>query len=95
MALALMFLKTNNTSTANELLTPDTLYQLEAIRPDFLLLRVRNIICCMITLNHHYTVLGHSLIMWDSVRPTFEWVQQHILKVSHCSYIHCNSVILI
>jgi len=55
MALALMFLKTNSTSAANGLLTPDTLYQSEAIRPDFLLLRVRNIICCMITLNHHYT----------------------------------------
>ena len=44
MALTLMFLKTNITSAANGLITPDTLYQLEAIRPDFLLLRVRNIL---------------------------------------------------
>jgi len=41
MALALMFLKSNNSVVATGLLTPDTLYQLEAIRPDFLLLRVR------------------------------------------------------
>ena len=26
-------------------------------------------------------VLGHSLIMWDSVKPTTDWVQQHIPKV--------------
>ncbi|XP_065897309.1 anaphase-promoting complex subunit 1-like [Dysidea avara] len=64
MALALMFLKTNNSGVATGLLTPDTLYQLEAIRPDFLLLRV----------------LGHSLIMWDSVMPTIDWVQQHLPK---------------
>jgi len=42
MALALMYLKTNNSGVATGLLTPDTLYQLEAIRPDFLLLRVKN-----------------------------------------------------
>jgi len=41
MALALMYLKTNNSGVATGLLTPDTPYQLEAIRPDFLLLRVR------------------------------------------------------
>ena len=86
MALTLMFLKTNITSAANGLVTPDTLYQLEAIRPDFLLLRVRNVTYPLL---HDYSmyvivvqVLGHSLIMWDSVKPTTEWVQQHIPNVS-------------
>ena len=32
----------------------------------------------------HIQVLGHSLIMWDSVQPTNEWIQQHIPKVSLC-----------
>lgn len=88
MALALMFLKTNITSAASGLLTPDTLYQLEAIRPDFLLLRVRNITCykdgCVyfIFILFVVQVLGHSLIMWDSVLPTTDWIQQHIPKVS-------------
>ena len=55
MGLALMFLKTNITSTASGLLTPDTLYQLEAIRPDFLLLRVRSVMCDMVTPCGPYT----------------------------------------
>ena len=55
LGLALMFLKTNNTSAANGLLTPDTLYQLEAIRPDFLLLRVRNNMYNMVTPCGSYT----------------------------------------
>ena len=88
MALTLMFLKTNSTSAANGLVTPDTLYQLEAIRPDFLLLRVRNTYYLSVTLLYVIVVqvLGHSLIMWDSVKPTTEWVQQHFPKVS--LYVH-------
>ena len=88
MALTLMFLKTNSTSAANGLVTPDTLYQLEAIRPDFLLLRVRNTYYLSVTLLYVIVVqvLGHSLIMWDSVKPTIEWVQQHFPKVS--LYVH-------
>ena len=31
-------------------------------------------------------VLGHSLIMWDSVMPTIDWVQQHLPKVN-CSVV--------
>lgn len=89
MGLALMFLKTNMTSAANGLLTPDTLYQLEAIRPDFLLLRVRNVTCNVFTpCGLFIQVLGHSLIMWDSVQPTTDWVQQHIPKVLYISCVY-------
>ena len=36
-------------------------------------------------------VLGHSLIMWDSVKATTDWVQEHIPKVS---YITSTYIIL-
>ena len=100
MALTLMFLKTNSTSAANGLVTPDTLYHLEAIRPDFLLLRVRNsyiLLICYIILTVYVIViqvLGHSLIMWDSVKPTTEWVQQHFPKVSLYVYACARNIFI-
>ena len=41
-------------------------------------------------------MLGHSLIMWDSVRPSIDWVQQHIPKVSFCLlYVYlCHNYVL-
>lgn len=61
-ALALMFLRTNNHALASRLLLPDSHFLLQAIRPDFVMLRV----------------VARSLILWDSVEPTVEWVQRNI-----------------
>ena len=40
-ALGLMYLKTNDSSVASRLDAPSTLYELDHIRPDFFILRVR------------------------------------------------------
>ena len=59
LAIGFMFLKRHNQAVAALLEVPDTQFLLDFIRPDFLLLRV----------------LSHSLIMWDNIRPTTEWVE--------------------
>jgi anaphase-promoting complex subunit 1 len=65
LALALMFLKTNNETVAARLKIPDTHFDLEYVRPDFILLRV----------------LARSLIMWDSVSPTENWVLVQVPEI--------------
>lgn len=62
LALALMFLKTNNATMAARLKIPDTHFDLEYVRPDFILLRV----------------LARSLILWDSVAPNEAWIAAQI-----------------
>ncbi|SPQ95207.1 unnamed protein product (mitochondrion) [Plasmodiophora brassicae] len=62
LALGLMFLKTNNLHIANRLAPPETNFELESTRPDFLLLRV----------------LSRSLVLWDSIRPSRAWLQSTI-----------------
>ena len=59
LALAFMFMKTHNRSVADRIQIPDTQFLLDFIRPDFLLLRI----------------VSHSLIMWDGIEPTKEWVE--------------------
>lgn len=59
LALAFMFMKTHNRSVADRIKIPDTQFLLDFIRPDFLLLRV----------------VSHSLIMWDGIQCTKEWVE--------------------
>ena len=54
MALALMFLKSNNQTVADRLVIPTTHFGLDYVRPDFLMLRI----------------IAKNLIMWDSVEPT-------------------------
>ena len=62
LALGLIYLKTNNASVADRLQVPDTHYALAFMRPDFILLRV----------------LARSLILWDSIRPSAEWVEGQV-----------------
>ena len=59
LALGLVYLKTNNAAVASRLAVPDTHYSLSFVRPDFIMLRV----------------ISASLIMWDSVEPSEEWVR--------------------
>jgi anaphase-promoting complex subunit 1 len=61
-ALALLYLKSNDTAMAAHLTLPNSIVLLENIRPDILLLRV----------------LARSLILWESVMPNEEWVFSQI-----------------
>lgn len=62
LALSLMFLKTNSIAVAERLAVPSTIFLLETMRPDLLLLRV----------------LCRSLILWDSVQPSLSWIHSHV-----------------
>ena len=62
LALAMMYLKSNNEDVVKQLAVPETLFLLDYVRPDLLLLRV----------------LCRSLVLWDSVQPTVEWVESHV-----------------
>lgn len=65
LALALMYLKTNDASVAARLAIPDTHFALEQVRPDFILLRV----------------VARALILWDSVEASDKWVQAQVPDV--------------
>ena len=62
MALALMFLKTNDPAVGSSFTVPQTHFALDYVRPDFILLRV----------------FARGLVLWDSVQPTREWVQAQL-----------------
>ena len=57
-----MYLKSNDEEVVKQLAVPETLFLLDYVRPDLLLLRV----------------LCRSLVMWDSVQPTAEWIESHV-----------------
>ncbi|EGD73279.1 hypothetical protein PTSG_12238 [Salpingoeca rosetta] len=57
-ALGLMYMKTNNEAVAARLALPDTQFLLDTVRPDVLLL----------------LVMSRSLILWDDIEPTREWI---------------------
>jgi anaphase-promoting complex subunit 1 len=61
-ALGLMYLKTERQDIADVLIIPDTVLALNRIQPSFLLLRT----------------LARSLIMWNSVAPTVEWLKAQV-----------------
>eukprot|EP00941_MAST-03F_sp_MAST-3F-sp1_P006129 g6129.t1 len=70
LALGMMFLKSNDESVAQRLAVPDTLFLLDYVRPDLLLLRV----------------LCRSLVLWDSISGTLEWVDSQIPKMLRDAY---------
>lgn len=59
LALAFMYLQTDNRSIAAQLAVPDTLILLDAVRPDILLVRT----------------LATNLVLWHSVEPTVAWIE--------------------
>uniref|UniRef100_A0A7N6BMK7 Anaphase-promoting complex subunit 1 n=1 Tax=Anabas testudineus TaxID=64144 RepID=A0A7N6BMK7_ANATE len=65
LALAMIYLKTNNRSIADWLKPPDTWFLLDFIKPEFLLLRT----------------LARCLIMWDEILPNTEWVKSNIPQI--------------
>ncbi|XP_077585962.1 anaphase-promoting complex subunit 1 isoform X1 [Stigmatopora nigra] len=65
LALAMIYLKTNNRSIADWLKPPDTWFLLDFIKPEFLLLRT----------------LARCIIMWDDIVPKKEWVKSNIPQI--------------
>ena len=64
-AIALIFMKTNDETLARKIDIPDTLHQFDYVRPDIFLLR---------------TVARH-LIMWDDIQPTTGWMKKQLPPV--------------
>ncbi|XP_030628160.1 anaphase-promoting complex subunit 1 [Chanos chanos] len=65
LALAMIYLKTNNRSIADWLKAPDTMFLLDFIKPEFLLLRT----------------LARCLIMWDEILPNSEWIDSNVPQI--------------
>lgn len=61
-AIALIFLKSENQALARKVDVPDSLLQFDYIRPDIFLLRT----------------LAKHLIMWKQIKPSLEWVTDNI-----------------
>jgi anaphase-promoting complex subunit 1 len=61
-ALGLMYLRTERQDVADVLTVPDTVLALNRIQPSFLLMRT----------------LSRSLIMWNSITPTGEWLATQV-----------------
>ena len=64
-ALGLMYLKTNNVAVAARLAVPHTLFLLDYVRPDLLMVRQ----LCL------------GLVMWDAIAPTLAWVDQQVPRM--------------
>ncbi|AWU76714.1 uncharacterized protein C5L36_0C06370 [Pichia kudriavzevii] len=61
-ALALLFLKTNNSEIGDKLSLPKTIQLLEYIRPDILMLRC----------------LSKNLVMWNQIEPTKKFIEDQV-----------------
>ncbi|KAK1947896.1 Anaphase-promoting complex subunit 1 [Phytophthora citrophthora] len=60
LALAFMYMQTDNMAVAAQLAVPDTLVLLDYVRPDILLIRT----------------LAKNLVMWNAISPTTDWIEQ-------------------
>ncbi|KAL2072126.1 hypothetical protein VTL71DRAFT_11469 [Oculimacula yallundae] len=61
-AIALIFMKSENQVLARKIDVPESILQFDYIRPDIFLLRT----------------LARHLIMWSQIQPSFEWVQANL-----------------
>lgn len=64
-ALALMFLKTESEAIVSRLSIPHTHFDLQYVRPDFIMLRV----------------IARNLIMWSRVYPSKEWIDSQVPEI--------------
>ncbi|RAL06764.1 anaphase promoting complex subunit 1 [Aspergillus homomorphus CBS 101889] len=69
-ALAIIFMKTNDEILAQKIDIPDTTVRFDYVRPDIFLLRT----------------LARHLIMWDRIRPADEWLVQSLPPVYRRRY---------
>lgn len=67
MAIAFIFLKTNDEAIARKVDVPDTLHQFDYVRPDVFLLRT----------------LARHLIMWDYIKPTVDFMRASLPQPYH------------
>ncbi len=67
MALALMHLRSGNTKIASDIKIPSNFYELEYAKPSHLLLKV----------------LTRSVIMWDEIKPSEDWLRVQIPDIIH------------
>ncbi|KAI4152605.1 MAG: hypothetical protein LQ340_002825 [Diploschistes diacapsis] len=82
-AIALVFLKTEDAALAKKIDVPDTIHQFEYVRPDIFLLR---------------TVARH-LIMWKGITPTVVWMQKQLpvplrrrVRLKHIRALHTGDL---
>ncbi|KAI2001706.1 Anaphase-promoting complex subunit 1 [Ophidiomyces ophidiicola] len=61
-ALAIIFMKSNDAALAKQVDIPDTAAQFDYVRPDIFLLRT----------------LARHLIMWDAIKPNHKWVEMSL-----------------
>ena len=66
LALTLMFLRTDDAAAAAHFALPSSRIELDAARPDLLLLRV----------------MGRALVKWGEEQPVKEWVEQQLLVLA-------------
>ncbi|XP_021295540.1 anaphase-promoting complex subunit 1 [Herrania umbratica] len=64
-ALALMFLKSESEVIVSRLTIPQTHFDLQYVRPDFIMLRV----------------IARNLIMWARIHPSKDWIQSQIPEI--------------
>eukprot|EP00268_Persea_americana_P044215 TRINITY_DN4466_c0_g1_i1.p1 TRINITY_DN4466_c0_g1~~TRINITY_DN4466_c0_g1_i1.p1 ORF type:complete len:1760 (-),score=299.95 TRINITY_DN4466_c0_g1_i1:451-5376(-) len=64
-AIALIFLKTESAVVASRLTIPQTHFDLQFVRPDFIMLRV----------------IARNMIMWSRVYPSRDWVESQIPEI--------------
>jgi anaphase-promoting complex subunit 1 len=69
-AIALIFMKTEDEALARKIDVPDTIHQFDYVRPDIFLLRT----------------LAKHLIMWEEITPTVAWIENQLPEVfENCS----------
>lgn len=64
-AMAIIFMKTNDSVLARKIDIPDTTVRFDYVRPDLFLLRT----------------LARHLIMWDSIKPSIDWIDASLPEV--------------
>ncbi|KAF7159870.1 hypothetical protein CNMCM6106_007296 [Aspergillus hiratsukae] len=69
-ALTVIFMKTNDEVLARKIDIPDTTVRFDYVRPDLFLLRT----------------LARHVIMWDSIRPSYDWIIESLPKIYRRRY---------
>ena len=65
MAIALIFMKSEDSIVARKVDIPDSVLQFDYVRPDILLLRT----------------VAKNIIMWSKIKPTFAWIQKSLPQI--------------
>ncbi|KKZ63413.1 anaphase-promoting complex subunit 1 [[Emmonsia] crescens] len=69
-ALAIIFMKSNDSAVAEKIDIPDTVAQFDYVRPDIFLLRT----------------LAKHLIMWDSITASYRWIKNNLPSIYKRKY---------